>query len=57
MDVILEPVIQKYFVQYWSFPYAGLQTLGGKENIGKIFIVWKHFYNMYTKALKKAPPV
>lgn len=48
MDIILEPVIQKYFVNHLSFPYTALQTLGGKQNIGKIFIVWSHFYNFYS---------
>jgi hypothetical protein len=40
-----------------SFPFTALQTVGGKENIGKIFIVWKHFHNSYSEALKKAPPM
>ena len=26
-------------------------TLGGKENIGKIFAVWMHFYNTYYGVL------
>ena len=47
MDFILEPILQKYFIQHLSFPYTALQTIGGKENIGKIFIVWNHYYNLY----------
>lgn len=26
-------------------------TIGGKENIGKIFAVWMHFYNTYYGVL------
>jgi hypothetical protein len=28
-------------------------TLGGRENIGKIFVVWTHFYNNYHKQLSE----
>lgn len=55
MDLILEPVIDKYFIRYVSFPYTTLQTVGGKENIGKIFMVWNHFHNLYKDALLKPP--
>ncbi len=47
LDVILEPVITRYFVKYRSFPFMCEETLGGKENIGKIFIIWMHYYKIY----------
>lgn len=43
MDIIMEPVISKYFVKHTSFPYTTFETIGGRENVGKIFIVWSHF--------------
>jgi hypothetical protein len=30
LDIILEPLIQKYFVKYDSFPYSCKNTVGGK---------------------------
>jgi hypothetical protein len=30
LDIILEPLIQKYFVKYESFPYSCKNTVGGK---------------------------
>lgn len=30
LDIMLEPVIDKYFIKNLSFPYTALQTLGGK---------------------------
>lgn len=55
MDLMLEPIIDKYFVANLSFPYSAQRTLGGKENIGKIFIIWRHFMSMYKEALGKNP--
>ena len=46
-----QPVISKYFVKYKSFPFFCHHTIGGKENIGKIFIIWMHFYKTYYEAL------
>ncbi len=28
-------------------------TIGGRENIGKIFIVWMHFYSTYFQSLSE----
>ncbi len=55
MDFILEPVIHKYFIKNLSFPYSALETVGGRDNIGKIFMVWNHFYNIYKEKLEKEP--
>lgn len=55
MDLMLEPIVEKYFVANLSFPYTAQRTLGGKENIGKIFIIWRHFMSMYKEALAKNP--
>ena len=53
LDMIMEPIISRYFVQYRSFPFMCEHTLGGRENIGKIFVVWTHFYNIYHKQLSE----
>lgn len=55
MDLMLEPIIQKYFIKYKSFPYTAFQTIGGRENIGKIFLLWKHYHNTYTNILNGEP--
>ena len=57
LDIMLEPIIEKYFIKNRSFPYSGYNTMGGKEHLGKIFIVWRHFHNIYTNALSKNEPL
>jgi hypothetical protein len=52
LDLILEPLIQRYFVKYESFPYSCRNTVGGKENLTKVFLLWKHFYGIYSSAIK-----
>jgi len=47
----MEPIFNKYFVKYKSFPFLCEHTIGGKENLGKIFVVWMHFYRAYYEAL------
>jgi hypothetical protein len=51
LDMIIDPIITKYFVKYRSFPFMCDHTIGGNENIGKIFIVWMHFYKIYYEQL------
>lgn len=51
--MIIDPIISRYFTQYRSFPFMCEHTLGGRENIGKIFVVWTHFYNNYHKQLSE----
>ena len=51
LDIILEPIINKYYIENESFPYTGHGTIGGGEHMGKIFIVWKHFFTLYNRSL------
>jgi hypothetical protein len=44
LDLILSPLIQNYFIKYQSFPYSCRNTVGGKENLSKVFLVWNHYY-------------
>lgn len=52
LDIILKPWIQNYFVKYQSFPYSCRNTVGGKENLTKVFLLWRHYYGLYSKAVK-----
>lgn len=52
LDFIMEPIIGKYFIKYRSFPFLCHHTIGGKENIGKIFMVWMHFYKTYYDVIQ-----
>lgn len=40
MDVILEPVVTKYYIRYESFPFRASETIGADEHLGKIFLIW-----------------
>ena len=51
LDLIIEPIFTRYFVKYRSFPFQCEHTLGAKENIGKIFVIWTHFYKAYYERL------
>ena len=53
LDIIMDPVINRYFSRYRSFPFMCHHTIGGKENIGKIFIVWNHFFHLYHNQLSE----
>jgi len=46
-----QPVITNYFVKHKSFPFLCHHTIGGRENIGKIFIIWMHYYKTYYDIL------
>lgn len=53
LDLIMEPIMAKYFIKYRSFPFLCEHTIGGRENIGKIFIVWMHYYKTYYDILSE----
>jgi hypothetical protein len=53
LDLIIEPIFTRYFVKYRSFPFLCDHTIGGQENVGKIFAVWMHFYNTYYSLLSE----
>lgn len=54
LDLILEPVIHKYFIQYESFPFLCEHTIGGLENLGKVFQLWHFYYDKYSTAINNA---
>jgi hypothetical protein len=52
LDVVLKPYVEKFFVKYESFPYSCRNTVGGKENLTKVFILWRHYYDLYSGGMK-----
>jgi len=52
LDIILKPLIQNYFVKYESFPYSCRNTVGGKENLTKVFLLWRHYFTLYSNTVK-----
>lgn len=50
LDLILEPIVSKYFIGYKSFPFNVTKTIGGVELINSLFVVWDYYYQKYHQA-------
>lgn len=50
LDLILEPLVSKYFIGYRSFPFNTTKTVGGTELINSLFVVWDYYYHKYRQA-------
>ena len=51
LDILSEPIINDYFIKNEIFPYLCQETIGGKEHLGKVFMIWNYYYSKYAEAL------
>jgi hypothetical protein len=56
LDIILGPIMKKFFVDLKSFPFKAEDVIGANYGVKNVFILWKHFHDNYVELLKQKLP-
>ncbi len=52
LDLMFGNYINRNFIQFQSFPYSALNTIGRESYIRNVFIIWQHYHDQYRKNIK-----
>lgn len=50
LDLVLEPLVERFFIKYKRFPYSIKNKVGGPELASSLFLIWKFYYSKYHQA-------
>lgn len=50
LDLMLEPLIDKFFIKNYRFPYSVKNKVGGPELVNSLFLIWNFYYKKYHQA-------
>ena len=51
LDFIFPPIVEKFFVDFKSFPFAGKNIIGSEAVLDTVFVAWYHYRKIYKDKL------
>ena len=53
LDMLLDPILRKYFTEFRTFPFVPEHTIGSKTMLAQLFVIYEHYFREYARSVTK----